>query len=152
MSLDTGDQPEGGGDTPGGSEYKLSDAVTLYNQQVTLNYGLWTVYVAVTFALAGFGAEHVTKTIAAILTPGFLAFTASNIYLIRRSLLLQATLKKDINTFFSIYGSGYFKRSINRLVEPAGSVMASYVVHGIIDICALAALWCRATGAMPIFG
>lgn len=136
-------------------EYKLSDAINLFNQQVTTNYSLWALFVIVTFAFSQFGGQTGSLTVAAIITPGYIAFTASNIYLIRRSILLQIALKKDIVNFLCRSrdaDKNPFEATIRKLVEPINSMVASYIVHFVIDACAIGALWYRGLAARPVPG
>ena len=59
-------------------KFELNHAVTLFTQQTTTINSLWTVYVAATFAAAGYGftASPLPPVIAAAVTVGFLAFAA----------------------------------------------------------------------------
>ena len=61
-------------------KFELNHAVTLFTQQTTTINSLWTVYVAATFAAAGYGfaASPIPPVIAAAVTVGFLAFAFGN--------------------------------------------------------------------------
>jgi hypothetical protein len=130
----------------------LNHAVTLFTQQTTTINSLWTVYVAATFAAAGYGftASPLPPVIAAAVTVGFLAFAVGNWKLLRQGLRISRQLQKDISEFMTHAASdNAFRTSIERLVATANPPWISLVIHLLIDVCVVISLWSRVKWPTP---
>ncbi|WP_057835056.1 hypothetical protein [Bradyrhizobium jicamae] len=127
-------------------KFELNHAVSLFTQQTTTINSLWTVYVAATFAAAGYGfsVSPLSPIIAGAVTLGFLVFTFGNWKLLKQGLQINRQLQKDITDFIqSAAESNPFKLSIKKLVSTANPPWISLVIHLWIDFCVVAALWSR---------
>jgi hypothetical protein len=94
-------------------KFELNHAVTLFTQQTTTINSLWTVYVAATFAAAGYGfsVSPLPPVIAAAVTVGFLAFAFGNWKLLRQGLRINRQLQKDISEFMTHAASDHAFRT-----------------------------------------
>jgi hypothetical protein len=133
-------------------KFELSHAVTLFTQQTTTINSLWTVYVAATFAAAGYGfsASPLPPVIAAAVTVGFLALAFGNWKLSRQGLGINRQLQKDISEFLTRTASDHaFKPSIERLIAAANPPWISLIIHLLIDFCVVVSLWSRVKWPTP---
>jgi hypothetical protein len=162
-------------------KFELNHAVTLFTQQTTTINSLWTVYVAATFAAAGYGftASPLQPKIALAVTIGFLAFAFGNWKLLKQGLTINQQLQKDISEFLAsqedvVHKIGLadiilalvnlaenrpreitsgntdnsseqhaFRPSIKKLIATANPPWISLVIHLLIDVCVVVALWSR---------
>jgi hypothetical protein len=125
------------------SNFKLSDAVTLFSQEAAAIVSLWTVYVAATFAAAGYGftASPFSVVQASALTLGFSAFAFGHWKLLRQALLISKALQGDILSALSSNPENQFKSSIQALARTANPPWISLVIHIFIDSCVVVILW-----------
>ncbi|KRR16750.1 hypothetical protein CQ14_14230 [Bradyrhizobium lablabi] len=133
-------------------KFELNHAVTLFTQQTTTINSLWTVYVAATFAAAGYGftVSPLSPIIAAAVTLGFLAFAFGNWKLLKQGLQINRQLQEDITDFMQSAATGNpFELSIKKLVSTANPPLISLVIHLWIDFCVVAALWSRVKWQAP---
>jgi hypothetical protein len=133
-------------------KFELNHAVTLFTQQTTTINSLWTVYVAATFAAAGYGisASPLPPVIAAAVTVGFLAFAFGNWKLLRQGLRINRQLQKDISEFMTRTASDHaFRPSVERLIAAANPPWISLVIHLLIDFCVVVSLWSRVKWPTP---
>ena len=133
-------------------KFELNHAVSMFTQQTTTINSLWTVYVAATFAAAGYGftASPLSPTIAAAVTLGFLAFAFGNWKLLKQGLQINRQLKKDISDFMSTKpGCNPFEPSIEKLISTANPPWISLAIHLFIDFCVVVALWSRVKWPAP---
>lgn len=127
-------------------EYDLANAVTTFSTYSAMLTTLWGLYIAATFAAAGFGAsmnDDFTPTTALLMTVAFLAFAAAHlrgILVIDRGLVsirteilgrLQATSGEVTD----------YPRTVTAALAIALSPTASFAVHVVIDTCVIAVLW-----------
>jgi hypothetical protein len=127
-------------------KFELNHAVGLFTQQTTTINSLWTVYVAATFAAAGYGfaASPLSPNIAAAVTLGFLAFTFGNWKLLKQGLQINRQLQKDISDLLvSETRRNPFETSIKKLISTANPPWISLVIHLWIDFCVVVAIWSR---------
>jgi hypothetical protein len=133
-------------------KFELNHAITLFTQQTTTINSLWTVYVAATFAAAGYGfsASPLSPVIAAAVTVGFLAFAVGNWKLLRQGLRINRQLQKDISEFTAHTASDHaFRPSVERLIATANPPWISLVIHLLIDFCVVVSLWSRVKWPTP---
>jgi hypothetical protein len=130
-----------------GKEYGLSDAVNLFSQQVAIVTSLWTVYVAATFATAGFAISSDKPPniyILIFVSVGFWLFAIGHLQLLRQSLHIIESLGHDLKALLANLKndpSFRFESSIQQLIETANPPWISTRIHIAIDVCATAALW-----------
>jgi hypothetical protein len=129
-------------------EFKLPDSVNLFSQEKTAIANLWTVYVAATFAAAGYGfsAERLTLATATALTLGYSAFALGHWSLLEQSLTISSRLKGDIRSAIAGDSEKPFKSSIEALVNRANPVWVSRTIHLVIDACVIVIIWARIFG------
>src|SRR3954463_4479808 len=106
-------------------EYKLSDAVNLFVQQTNIKISLWGIYVAATFAAAGFSISSVLSyRLGAFVMLGFWTFTLAHFYLLFKNALILISLKEEIKQVMQESLDKYpllFGDSLTSLVNMAGS-------------------------------
>src|SRR5258705_13143557 len=90
-------------------KFELNHAVTLFTQQTTTINSLWTVYVAATFAAAGYGfaASPLPPVIASAVTVVFLSFAFGNCKLLRQGFRINLQLQKVISEFMTSSASDH---------------------------------------------
>jgi hypothetical protein len=133
-------------------KFELKDAVTLFTQQTTIINSLWTVYVAATFAAAGYGlsVSPLSPVVAAAVTAGFLMFAIGNWNLLRQALGINRQLEEDILEFMkSSANDRPFRRSIKVLADTANPPRISLAIHVFIDLCVIISLWWRVISPIP---
>lgn len=125
--------------------YGLADATGLFSQQTSIMNGLWAVYGAVTFAIAGFGISSPTMTwgTALVVTIGFWVFTLSHLALIRQTLTILGAVRGEIDEILTNKPSFRFHRTLRSVVQANNPLWISTVVHLMIDLCATGALLSR---------
>jgi hypothetical protein len=125
------------------SDFKLTDAVTLFSQEATAISSLWTVYVAATFAAAGYGFTATDSSVvqATALTLGFSAFAIGHWSLLNQALSISTTLRNEILSALSSDPKNQFKSSIEALAGTANPPRVSLVIHLLIDACVIVILW-----------
>jgi hypothetical protein len=126
------------------AKFGLSDAVTLFTHQVATINTLWAVYVAATFAAAGYGlsvAQGLAYRLAATVASGFLAFAIGNWVLLRQSLTIARTLQRDIRAALSADPENPFASSLHAVAATANAPWISLVFHVFIDTCVVLAIW-----------
>jgi hypothetical protein len=125
------------------SKFDLSDAVNLFAQEAGAIGSLWAVFAAATFAAVGFALSgHPPSTIArTAVTLGFLAFAAGHWSLLQQALRVSRALKSDIRNAIVEDPKNPFKLSLNELTTTANTDWVSLVIHIVIDLCVVAALW-----------
>lgn len=131
---------------------ELPHAVTLFTQQTTTINSLWTVYVAATFAAAGYGfsAKGLSPITAAAVTVGFLAFAFGNWKLIRQGLRINQALSADLRAALGADPGQPFAWTITALAGTANAFWISRSIHILIDACVIVALWGHVTfGSLP---
>ena len=126
--------------------YKLSDAVTLFVNQTTVINSLWGIYVAATFAAAGFGATSNAHVVArAAITFGFWAFTLGHLRLITDALvttkLLGSAITKTIDIAEQDSISVEFAELLKQVAGKAKTPWISVAIHLFIDLCVTTAIW-----------
>ena len=136
-------------------DFDLSDAVENFTHHSSSIGTLWGIYVAATFAGAGFGIsleENFTYPLAAFLSIGFLAFTIGHWHLLRQHIDIQADLRADILAYLDKAGpdSGPFAKSIRSICRNSSKLGASRLAHIVIDICVLLLVWSLAAGIGPL--
>ena len=135
-------------------KFELNHAVTLFTQETTTINSLWTVYVAATFAAAGYGFSYspLQSQIALAVTIGFLAFAVGNWKLLKQGLTINQQLQKDISKFLACKASedpfrpsieNPFRLSIEKLIATANPTWISRLIHLLIDGCVVIAIWSR---------
>jgi hypothetical protein len=134
------------------SKFELSNAVTLFTQQTTTINSLWTVYVAATFAAAGYGfsASSLTVVQAGAVTLGFSAFAFGNWQLLMQGLSITRVLGSEIKSAVSSDTGNQFKSSIKALAVTANPPWVSGFIHLFIDACVIVALWTRVPEAVAL--
>jgi hypothetical protein len=127
-------------------EYNLANAVETFSTYSGLLTTLWGLYIAATFAAAGFGAtmnDDFTPRTALLMTVAFLAFTAAHlrgIMVVDKGLM---TIRAEILTRLQS-GPGEitdYPQTVAAALSTALSPAASIAVHVVIDLCVVAVLW-----------
>jgi hypothetical protein len=123
-------------------EFDLSDAVASFSQHTSSIGTLWGIYVAATFAAAGFGislGDSFTPLIAVFLGIGFLSFAWGHWHLLRQHLAIQDALREDIlaDLARSDPDSGPFTRSIRSICDNRSNLLWSTAAHVAIDLCVI---------------
>jgi hypothetical protein len=135
-----------------GMAYKLSDAVTLFSQTTSSINTLWAVYVAATFAAAGFGASSTPLNAiapvwaAAAVTLGFWAFALGHLVLLMQALSVTRVLGTAICDVLAATPAAVelaLKPVLERLVSTANPPWISMAIHLFIDACVTASIWIR---------
>lgn len=137
------------------SEFKLPNAVSLFSQEKTTITSLWTVYVAATFAAAGYGfsADRLNVFTASAVTLGFSAFAFGNWKLLKQSLTINKDLQKTIRAAVACDQDKQFESSLKVLIDNANPIWVSLMIHLFIDSCVIVAIWTRVkVVADKIFG
>ncbi|MEA3009788.1 MAG: hypothetical protein QOJ91_1480 [Sphingomonadales bacterium] len=127
-------------------EFNLANAVAAFSTYSGMLTTLWGLYIAATFAAAGFGAtmnEHFTPQTAALMTVAFLAFAVAHlrgIMVIARGLVSMRTeilsrLDADPGEITD------YPKTVKAALTLALSPPASCAVHVVIDLCVVAVLW-----------
>ena len=130
----------------------LKDAIDLLQKQTSTINGLWTVYVAATFAASGFaiaGAREQKYAAAIALTIGFGAFTVGHWNMLRPELEARWALKVAIMAHLEADASAHknsFYPSIRRIAETVYETGWSRFAHFLIDACVFASIWIQAAG------
>lgn len=130
-------------------KFELNHAVTLFTQQTTTINNLWTVYAAATFAAAGYGisTSALSPIVALAVTLGFVAFAIGHLSLLMQGLKISQQVKKNISSFMESAAKTHpFKSSIEQLIATANPPWISLVIHLLIDLCVVIALWDRVEG------
>ena len=129
------------------SKFELSNAVTLFTQNNTNINSLWTVYVAATFALAGYGfsGPNIEIPTAIVVTAGFWAFALGHWKLLKQALVINGSLSVEISQALktSEEEDNQFPGSFRRLSDMANPPWISLTIHLLIDMCCTLALWTR---------
>jgi hypothetical protein len=125
-------------------EFDLSHAVSTFATHSGRQSSLWGLYIAATFAAAGFGAkEQLTVRAATFVTLGFLAFAMAH---------LRATMSV-LKTLTAIRGEVLgrlesapaevtdYPVTIRATMGLALSPSASLAMHLVIDACVVAVIW-----------
>ena len=125
--------------------YGLADATGLFSQQTSTMNGLWAVYVAATFAIAGFGisSQKMNWHVALAVTIGFWVFTLGHLALMRQTLRILIDLRGELGEVLQANPSVGFPKTLARVVQTNNPLWISTSAHFIIDICATGALWSR---------
>lgn len=128
-------------------EYKLSDAVNLFMQQTTVKLNLWAMYVASTFAAAGFSiSSSITYKVGFLVLIGYWTFTLAHFYLLIRNAVILNNLKQEIKSFIVNIpreNALSFKYSLISLTNMASSPWIIVCIHLPIDVCVTGVLWLR---------
>jgi hypothetical protein len=127
-------------------EYNLANAVGTFSTYSAMLTTLWGLYIAATFAAAGFGAsmnDDFTPRTALLMTVAFLAFAAAHlrgIMVIDRGLV---SIRAEILGRLEAEPDGItdYPRTVTAALTIALSPAASCAVHVVIDICVVAVLW-----------
>ena len=130
------------------SEFGLSDAVSSFSHQSSVTATLWGIYVAATFAAAGFGfslEDNFTYPLAAFLSVGFLSFTIGHLHLLMHSIRIQSHLRDEILAYLNEAPTA-FAGSIRSICGNSSKLGPSVAAHIIIDICVLLLIWSRPLG------
>jgi hypothetical protein len=124
---------------------EIKDAVDLFSKQTSTINGLWTVYVAATFAAGGFtaiaGGLGTKVGIATALTIAFGAFTFGHWRMLQPELEVRWILREEIGA--ALTDSMKFRKSIDALIHTASKPYKGKIVHISIDMCVFAAIWIR---------
>ena len=136
-------------------DFDLSDAVSNYTHQSSSIETLWGIFVAATFAGAGFGislGDRFTYPLAAFLTVGFAAFALGHLALLRQHIHTQSDLRADILDHLdkSKANPSPFENSIRSICRNSSKLGASTLAHGVIDFCVLLLIWSQAAGIRPL--
>jgi hypothetical protein len=135
-------------------KFELNHAVTLFSQETTIINSLWTVYVAATFAAAGYGftSSPLQPKIALAVALGFLAFAVGNWKLLKQGLTINQHLQKDISEFLACKADEPhpFRPSIKKLIATANPTGISRAIHIFIDFCVVIALLSRVNWSAPL--
>jgi hypothetical protein len=125
--------------------YGIADATALFSQQTSIMNGLWAVYVAATFAIAGFGISvaGMLPSTALAVTLGFRVFALGHLSLLRQTLRILSVIRSDISQAIEFNSPKIFNETLNRVVRTNNPLWISTSAHLIIDVCATAALWSR---------
>jgi hypothetical protein len=130
------------------SSYDLPQSVSvdLFSNQVNIVNNLWSVYVAATFAAAGFGTTLDAKSLAArvAITLGFWAFTLGHLHLLRQGLSILQSLSRAITNITQKAGnalSNEFADVLTVLAKTANRPSTATAIHLFIDICVTIAIW-----------
>jgi hypothetical protein len=125
------------------SGFEVSHGVTLFTQHTNTINSLWTVYVAATFAAAGYGFSSggLSPITASAITFGFIAFALGNWSLLKQALRINLTLRTDLIDAMSVDSDTKFKPTICCLAETANPFWVSRTIHIFIDVCVIIALW-----------
>jgi hypothetical protein len=135
------------------SEFKLPNAITLFSQEKTTITNLWTVYVAATFAAAGYGFSGPPLNCLTAIAVTFSAFSFGNWKLLKQSLEINIIIKKDVRDAIDGDQDNQFKSSIELLVANANPLWVSRTIHLFIDLCVIVSIWSRVSGcAAKLFG
>ena len=120
--------------------FDLSDAVASFSHHTSSIGTLWGIYVAATFAAAGFGislGDRFTPLIAVFLCIGFLSFAWGHWHLLRQHMAIQDALRTDIlaDLARSDSDTANFACSIEAICNNSSKLPASAAAHIVIDIC-----------------
>lgn len=135
--------------TPG---YRLSDAVALFMQQTAIMTTLWTVYVAATFAGAGFGISSpaLDWRVAAAVTIGFWLFTLGHLALLRQTLRVLQVVRGEIAEAVARADDRLqFRGTLVKISRTSNPVRVAVAVHCGIDLCVTIAIWSRVSTPFP---
>jgi hypothetical protein len=127
-------------------EFNLSHAVSTFATFSGRLGSLWGLYIAGTFAAAGFGAsqERFTTGTAVILTLAFFAFAGAHLRAIMAILNNLATIRAEVlGRLESAPEEADFPATIRAAMSMALTPRASLAVHLIIDSCVVAVVWAR---------
>ena len=125
------------------TKFGLSDAVNLFTHQVATINTLWAVYVAATFAAAGYGLsvdQGLDYRLAGTVAAGFLAFAIGNWVLLKQALTIARTLQQDIRAALAADKANPFAASLHAVAATANAPWISLMFHVFIDACVVIAI------------
>ena len=130
--------------------YELPKAVDLFSSQVNTANNLWTVYVAATFAAAGFGHNLDPQSLVGRLaiTFGFWAFTLGHLHLLRQALSILQSLGASITKVIKAQfqpdtDANDFTDALQRLALSTNRPQTGIAIHLFIDVCVTVAIWAQ---------
>ena len=130
-------------------EFVLSNAVVSLAQFTSAIGSLWGLFVAATFAAAGFGISmdnRFTAPMALFLTFGYLAFALGHFYFIMHNVRAQQRISREILAYVAAADPPVtdFPETIRAICANESKAWASVVTHVVIDVCVLLIIWSRA--------
>ena len=127
-------------------EFNLSHAVSSLSTFTGSLNSLWGLYIAASFAAAGFGASKTANFpphMAALLTVAYLGFAAAHLHALLTNLKSQKAISEEIIDRLQAAPEPLtdYPRSLAATVRIALSPKASLRVHLLIDACVVAIIW-----------
>jgi hypothetical protein len=125
-------------------EFDLSHAVSTFATHSGRLSSLWGLYIAATFAGAGFGAkEQFAMRPAALLTLGFLAFAMAHLRATMSVLKTLVAIRGEVLGRLESAPSEItdYPQTIRAAMGLALSPSASLAMHFAIDACVVAVIW-----------
>lgn len=131
-------------------EFNLANAVGTFSTYSGMLSTLWGLYVAATFAAAGFGAsmkEQFTPETALLMTVAFLAFTGAHLCGIMTILRGLVAIRSEILSRMEAGSEQItdYPATVTAALSIALSPAASVAVHVVIDLCVVAVIWSSVT-------
>lgn len=127
-------------------EFNLANAVSAFSTYSGTLASLWGLYIAATFAAAGFGAsmkEHFTTQTALLLTVAFLAFTLAHLGAVMSRLKALSTIRSEVLKRLEAAPAEItdYPATVTAALTMALNPTASVIMHGVIDLCVIAVIW-----------
>lgn len=127
-------------------EFNLANAVAAFSTYSGMLSTLWGLYIAATFAAAGFGAsmkEQFTTQTALLMTVAFLAFTGAHLRGIMVILKGLTSIRNEVLTRIEAAPGELtdYPATVTAALRIALSPTASFAVHLVIDLCVVAVIW-----------
>ena len=115
---------------------ELHDLVDLFMKSTDEISGLWSFYMAGSFAAAGFAAsaKRLTVRSAALITVGYLLFLAGHLSLLDHTITLQRAAGSDLAAMIDQVPA-QFSGSLRAVLSAQSSRIASFMIHLGIDLC-----------------
>lgn len=129
--------------------FDLPNLVDLFTKEVAIVNGLWTIYVAATFAAAGvgFSSKAELPLVARLaITLGFWAFTLGHLHLLRQGLRIAESVGRSMLAIVNAESGGLAGDSAKVLRELAGTAnrpWSNTAIHLLIDVCVTVSIWAR---------
>ena len=129
----------------------LNDAVGHYVNYTSRIAALWTVFVAATFAAAGFNgiaSSNFSPFSRAFLSVGYIAFSCGHWILLRQTILISQTMAREIGAWLADGESTKFRDSVRAIISHNSNLAYSLGTHLVIDACVLLIIWQRPLAAL----
>jgi hypothetical protein len=127
-------------------EFNLANAIVAFSTYSGTLSTLWGLYIAATFAAAGFGAsmkEQFTTQTALLMTAAFLAFTGARLRAVMANLKVLRSIRSEVLNRLEAGPAEItdYPATVTAALSIALSPAASVAVHVVIDLCVVAVIW-----------